>query len=134
MIHGIGIDIVRNERIKKAVEAWGRRFLIRIFTESEIAYCSRRKDPYPSLAARFAAKEAFVKAMGGRASVRWTDIEITNDRLGKPTVHAHNELGRLLAGHSLQQVHVSMSHEKEYSIACVVIERTMERSETGAAE
>jgi holo-[acyl-carrier protein] synthase len=133
MIHGIGIDIVKNERIRRAAETWGKRFLSRIFTESELAYCYRRRDPYPSLAARFAAKEAFVKAMGGRASLRWTDIEISNDRAGKPTVHPHNTLIRLLAEYSLQQVHISMSHEKEYSIACVVIERAAERPEARAA-
>ena len=134
MIHGIGIDIVRNDRIRRAVEAWGKRFLNRIYTEGELSYCYRRKDPYPSLAARFAAKEAFVKAMGGRTSARWTDIEISNDRSGKPVLHARGEFLRLLEGRLLQQPQVSLSHEKEYSIACVVIETIAEQTEASGRE
>lgn len=122
MIYGIGIDIVQVARIRAAVGKWGDRFLRRVFTEKEIAYCLGKKDPYPSLSARFAAKEALVKAAGSRFSSPWTDIEISNDPRGKPLIHAWGGLGEMFERNSLR-VHISLSHEREYSIACVVLEK-----------
>ena len=64
MVYGIGIDIVRTKCTKKGIEKWGKRFLERVYTENEISYCYKKPSPYLSLAVRFAAKEAFIKAMG----------------------------------------------------------------------
>jgi holo-[acyl-carrier protein] synthase len=122
MIYGVGVDIVRIKRIQKAVEKWGDRFLHRVFSHYEIAYCHRKSNPYPSLSVRFAAKEAFIKAMGSRLSA-FTDIEVVNDVHGKPAINAGGKAGVFLREHSLQQSLVSLSHEQEYAIAVVVIER-----------
>jgi holo-[acyl-carrier protein] synthase len=92
MIHGIGTDIVEIYRIKDAVEKWGERFLKKIFTENEIAYCNKKKDPYPHLAVRFAAKEAVIKASSLLRDKRlaFHDIEILNEPSGKPFIKILN--------------------------------------------
>lgn len=123
MIHGIGIDIVKTERIQKATDRWGERFLRRVFTGNEIAYCYDKKNPYPSLSVRFAAKEAFIKAAGLRTAVALTDIEVSNDVAGKPAICVKGGLERFMAEQSLRQFHLSLSHEREYCTACVVIEK-----------
>jgi len=84
MIYGIGIDIVKIERMKNVVEKWGNRFLERVFTEGEISYCYEKKEPFLSLAVRFAAKEALIKAVGSIDSVSLRDIEVVNVETGKP--------------------------------------------------
>ncbi|HXX58645.1 MAG TPA: holo-ACP synthase [Thermodesulfovibrionales bacterium] len=122
MIFGVGIDMVRTERLRKAVEKWGERFLRRVFTEDEIAHCFTKRDPYPSLSVRFAAKEAFVKAIGSRESSPWTDIEVSQDSRGKPLIRGSGRFEIFLRGHSVRHAHLSLSHEKEYGIACVVLE------------
>ena len=124
MIYGVGVDIVKIERMQKAVEKWGDRFLHRVFALREIAYCLQKKNPYPSLSARFAAKEAFIKAMGFRV-FSFTDIEIVNDVHGKPVIRGRGKVDALLREHSLQQPQVSLSHEQEYAVAVVVIEREL---------
>jgi holo-[acyl-carrier protein] synthase len=126
MIYGIGLDIVKIERIKDAVEKWGERFLHRVFTEHERTYCSKKKNPYPSLAVRFAAKEALTKAIGARVSP-FTDIEVFNDKHGKPAIKAMGKLKRFLYDHSLKGPHLSLSHEKDYGIAFVVLEKDDDR-------
>jgi len=122
MILGIGIDIMQTVRLREAVERWGEKFLRRVFSENEIAHCFKKKDPYPSLSVRFAAKEAFIKAVGARASSSWTDIEVTNDVHGKPAIRALGRFDIFLRENSVRRAHLSLSHEKEYGIACVVIE------------
>ena len=74
MIYGIGIDIVKTDRIKSAVQRWGDRFLRRVFTEREIDYSHRKNNPFLSLSVRFAAKEALIKAIGAEVQVSLTDI------------------------------------------------------------
>ncbi len=122
MIFGIGIDIIQIARLREAVEKWGERFLRRVFTENEIAHCFKKRDPYPSLSVRFAAKEAFIKAIGSRESSPWTDIEVSNDTRGKPTIRGRGRLEIFLRENSVRHAHLSLSHEKEYGIACVVLE------------
>lgn len=122
MIHGVGVDIVRVERMREAVGRWGDRFLRRVFTGNEIAYCYEKKDPFPSLAVRFAAKEALIKAIGSRMSA-FTDIEILNDPHGKPFVKPSGKLAGFFKENSLRPPHVSLSHEREYGIAFVALER-----------
>ncbi|HET6514927.1 MAG TPA: holo-ACP synthase [Thermodesulfovibrionales bacterium] len=123
MIHGVGIDIVEIERIRKAVDRWGEKFLRRIFTDREIAYCYERKNPFPSLAVRFAAKEAFIKASGSETVLPLTDIEVFNSVNGRPSIRARGRLEGFLTEHSLREVHVSLSHEREYGIAFVLLEK-----------
>jgi len=123
MIYGIGIDIVRIERIKAIVEKWGRRFLEKVFTDREIAYCYGRKIPYLSLAVRFAAKEALIKAMGSAVPVSFTDIEVLNADTGKPFLKLGGKAGDLFNANRIRTAHLSLSHEHDYGVACVVLER-----------
>ncbi|MFQ6082661.1 MAG: holo-ACP synthase [Candidatus Aminicenantia bacterium] len=113
MIVGIGIDIIEVNRIKKADQKT-RRFLERIFTKNELNYCLSKKNKYQHLAARFAAKEAFFKAIGKRIS--WKDVEVRNLPSGKP------ELKLLNPSLSFEKIHLSLSHLKEYSLAVVILE------------
>jgi holo-[acyl-carrier protein] synthase len=122
MIYGIGIDMVKNVRIEQAVERWGKRFLERVYTEREIAYAYRKNDPYLSLSVRFAAKEAFIKAFSPGQPIPFTDIEVRNQDTGKPLMEIRGRTGELLKQRSIQKIQVSLSHEKDYSVACVVIE------------
>jgi holo-[acyl-carrier protein] synthase len=125
MIYGVGIDIVNVSRMKEAVDRWGERFLKRVFTENEIAHCYEKKNPFPSLSVRFAAKEAVIKAIGSRISA-FTTMEILNDPHGKPFMRTSGKLEAFFREHSLQVPHVSLSHEKEYGIAFVVLEKDSE--------
>ena len=127
MIVGIGTDIVAIQRIQSAVERWGDHFLNRIFTAAERAYCmDSRKNPYPHLAARFAAKEAAIKALTplrapGDGAPNLTDIEVVNDATGRPDIRLHGPVQSVVKNH---QLHVSLSHEKHYAVATVVLART----------
>jgi holo-[acyl-carrier protein] synthase len=127
MIYGIGIDLVKIDRMKKAVEKWGenflKSFLKRIFTEKEIAYCFEKKEPHHSLAVRFAAKEALIKAIGSEVFVPLTDIEILNFEKGKPVIDAKGRLEEFFQDRSIKSCHLSLSHEREFGIACVVLEK-----------
>lgn len=120
---GIGIDIIEIERIQKAVEKYGESFLKKVFTEKELKYCrNRRVLKYPELAVRFAAKEAYAKAIGtgiagfGRpnSGVKWTDIEVTNDSYGKPLLSIKGKIS--------EKVQVSLSHSRDYAVASVHVE------------
>lgn len=121
MIYGIGIDLVKIERMKDVVERWGRRFLKRVFTEAEISYCYEKKNPYLSLAVRFAAKEALIKAIGSEIPVSLTDIEVINSENGKPVIKVNGRLERFFMEKGIKQTALSLSHEKDYGIACVVL-------------
>jgi holo-[acyl-carrier protein] synthase len=124
MIRGVGIDIVTVSRIERAVERWGKRFLERIFTPAEIDRCQRRMRPAGCLALRFAAKEAFAKALGlgMRKGLRWRDIEVVHDHLGKPDLRLHNQAERLLAAMSASRTWLSLSDESDSAVAVVIIE------------
>jgi holo-[acyl-carrier protein] synthase len=123
MIYGIGIDIVRIERMKQVIEKWGRKFLERVFTENEISYCYSKKEPHLSLAVRFAAKEALIKAVGSASPVSLKEIEVMNTESGKPILRVAGILERFLKENFIKQVHLSLSHEHEYGVACVVLEQ-----------
>ena len=119
-MHAVGVDIIEIGRIAHAVERWGQRFLARTYTDGELAYCRGRA---PQLAARFAAKEAMMKALGtGRYGIGWRDIEVVRQRGRAPTIQLHGRaLGvaeRLAVGHMA----LSLSHSREYAVASVVIE------------
>jgi holo-[acyl-carrier protein] synthase len=117
----VGVDLVEIERIGRAIGRWGDRFLQRVYTPAEIAHCRGR---VPELAVRFAAKEAVSKALGvgiwWRGGIGWTDVEVRQDRLGKPEVS--------LTGRAAERAHalglgvwaISLSHSEEQAIAVAV--------------
>jgi holo-[acyl-carrier protein] synthase len=115
---GIGIDIVEVERIRQLAEEH-EAFLTRVYTESEISYCSKKKNRHQHFAARFAAKESVLKALGvGWArDVRWTDIEVVNDALGRPRINTYGEVKRLAEEKNIKEILVSLSHTSGYAIA-----------------
>lgn len=123
MILGTGVDIVEVFRVRDAVGKWGDNFISKIFTAREIRYSNARRFSHQHLAARFAAKEAVVKAFGEprRSPIRWTDIEVLNDREGKPVIEFHNDALKLKKKKKVSGVIVSMSHSKNYAIANVIL-------------
>jgi len=116
MITGIGIDLIEVERIKSLIEK-NPRFSQRIFTVQEIRYCQDKKNKYQHYAARFAAKEAFFKALGRR--IKWTDIGLSNLSSGKPQLEIKDT--KLKEEFSLDNIHVSIAHLKEYGAAVVIL-------------
>lgn len=112
-----GIDVIEIDRIAHAVERWADRFLQRVYTEGEIAYCRGRAQ---SLAGRFAAKEATSKALGiGIRSISWRDVEILPDRRGKPHVHLHGKAADVAQWQMLEHFEVSITHSRTDAIAVV---------------
>ncbi len=123
MIYGVGIDIVKIERMKTAVERWGRRFLERVFTEDEIAYCYGKSEPYLSFSVRFAAKEAFIKAIGSEVPVSLRDIEVMSNPGGRPVLKVGGRIMSFFEEKAISRTHLSLSHEREFGVACVVVEQ-----------
>ncbi|MFZ4522796.1 MAG: holo-ACP synthase [Bacteroidales bacterium] len=123
MIYGTGIDIIEVERIEKVM---GRDigFRDKIFTPGEIAYCETKKHKYENYAARFSVKEAFLKAIGTgwRYGIRFADIEVYHDDLGKPFINVHGKAKELVTELSITKMHVSLSHLKEMATAIVILE------------
>ena len=118
MIQGIGIDIVEIERIKKARGKWNNKFLKRIFRDKEIEYCNSNRLKYQHFAARFAAKEALIKALG--ESLNWKDIEVIKNEEESPQIKLHGKAKKIMAGKGIKKVLLSLSHSKEYAIAQVI--------------
>lgn len=122
MIYGIGIDIVKIERMKTAVCRWEKKFLDRVFTENEILYAYKKKNPYLALSVRFAAKEALIKAAGSSIPISLKEIEILSHEGGRPFVNVSGRLKTFFEKNTITCTHVSLSHEQEYGVACVVLE------------
>ena len=117
-MHAHGIDIVEISRIGAAIDSWGDRFLRRIYTDGEIKYCRGR---LPQLAARFAGKEAVMKALGtGNRRVSWRDIEILPDQSGAPLIYLHGMAQSRVKKLGIDELVISLSHSSEYAIASVV--------------
>lgn len=123
MIYGIGIDIVKIKRMRDADKKWGRSFFEKFLSENERAYCFEKKEPYPSVSVRFAAKEALIKAIGSEIHVNMKDIEVVMNKDGRPSIKAHGSLADFLEEKKVRHCHVSLSHEREFGVACVVLER-----------
>lgn len=124
MIIGIGTDIVEVDRVAAKIEK-GKGFRELVFTPHEIAYCEEQTNKYESYAARFAAKESFLKALGtgyGHGGVHFYEIEIRNDAAGKPEVHLLGAAEQLYKERNIRQVSVSLSHVKAMATAVVIIE------------
>ena len=123
MIYGIGIDIVKIKRMRDADKKWGRSFFEKFLSENEIAYCFAKKEPYPSVSVRFAAKEALIKAIGSEIRVNMKDIEVVMNKEGRPSIETRGRLGDFLEEKKVRHCHLSLSHEREFGVACVVLER-----------
>ena len=122
-VKGVGLDIIRIERIKGVYSRMPERFLQRIFTEREIASLLEKKNMIPSMAARFAAKEAVSKALGcGIGAIGWRDIEIFAAPGGKPVVSLSGKAAAWAEEHGIEVVHISMSHDGLYAAATAVAE------------
>lgn len=121
MILGLGTDIVEVSRVKKALEKHKDKFLKKIFTQEETLYCFSLKDPYPSFAARFAAKEAFAKAIktGFGRHLRFQDISISRSVSGAPYIVLISRIEKTYPG----IFHLSLSHTKEIAVASVIWEQ-----------
>lgn len=121
MIYGIGTDIIEVKRIEESIERFGQRFLDRIFSEDEQAYCLHHRDSSRRFAGRFAAKEAIVKSLGTgfRDGISWLDIEIINNSQGKPEVLLSNKLKN---DFDAPQIHLSISHGRDYATAFAICE------------
>lgn len=115
MIVGIGVDIIEVERIRKLAEK-SPRFLKRVYTSEEIRYCEGKRNKFQHLAARFAAKEAFFKALGKK--INWTDVGVANLSSGKPQLVITSEESL-----PFDETYISISHLRDYAVACVVLEK-----------
>jgi holo-[acyl-carrier protein] synthase len=114
----LGIDVVDVARFEQAVARGGERLKARLFTARELAYCARKRRPGPHLAARFAAKEAVIKALGGRGAWRYALIEVTRGPDGRPGIELHGAVRRLARGATLE---VSLTHDGNVAAAVVMI-------------
>ncbi len=125
MICGIGIDLVDNSRMERLVKKWGPKFLSRIFTPAEIAYCGKHVYPATHYGVRFAAKESFLKAlgMGLGEGVKLSDIEVVNNEQGKPSLVLCGEAKAQIEKRQITEVHLSLTHTKCYSTAVVLLEK-----------
>src|SRR6186713_3167638 len=114
MVIGLGIDVIQNERIRESLTKFGSRFIHRIYTEKEIAYCSNCADPGIHYAARFAAKEAGFKALGTgwAAGVKWKDIEVQKLSSGRPELHLYGEALERATSLGAPRFHVSLTHDQ----------------------
>ena len=124
MIVGTGIDIAEVPRIAASIERFGNRFLQRIFTEGEIRYCESKANRVERYAARFAAKEAAMKAIGTGWShgVAWRDIEVCREPRGRPTLTFHGKAAEFAAKLGVSHVALSLTHTAEHAIAQVILE------------
>src|SRR5947207_3899113 len=124
MVVSVGIDVIQNDRIRDSLARFGPRFLNRIYTETEIAYCSKCADPTIHYAARFAAKEAGFKALGTgwAAGVKWKDIEVQKLSSGKPVLHLYGEALQHATSLGATRYHVSLTHDQLVSCAVVIFD------------
>ena len=122
-ITGVGVDLVSIPRMRTLIDRWQERFVDRVFTEHEIAYCRARRDPVPHFAARFAAKEAGLKALGTglQLGVRWRELEVRRERTQAPTLvlsGKSREIGLTRGG---SRMLLSLTHEGEYALAQAIL-------------
>src|SRR5271169_4065799 len=124
MIVGTGVDLAEVPRVRHLVERYGRRFIDRIYTPAEIAYVERKANRFERYAARFAAKEAGMKAIGTgwKRGVRWQDFEVTNLPSGRPTLQFHGEAGKIADSLGVRNIALSMTHTAAEGTAMVILE------------
>ena len=124
MIYGIGVDLVNIRRMEKVLSRWGTRFMERVFTAREIELCSLRPNSVSALALRFAAKEAFSKAigLGMRKGIRWRDIEVVHNANGRPDLKVTGKALKVCHEEGIASWFVTLSDESGYGIAVVALE------------
>jgi holo-[acyl-carrier protein] synthase len=124
MVVGTGIDICEVPRLRKSIERFGRRFIDRIYTPREIAYVERKANRYERYAARFAAKEAGMKAIGTgwRGGIRWQDFEVANLASGKPTLALYGVAAKVAERLGVTNISLSLTHTAEQGMAFVILE------------
>jgi holo-[acyl-carrier protein] synthase len=124
MLLGTGIDIIEIDRIAQSIDRFGSRFLDRIFTPGEIAYCSRKKNAAESYAARFAAKEAGAKALGTgiQHGVAWKELEVRREPGRRPTLHFSGRAGQLAERMGVRHIALSLTHSTTVAMAAVHLE------------
>jgi holo-[acyl-carrier protein] synthase len=126
MIYGIGVDLVKVARIEGVLERYGDRFLDRVFTEREIAYCRGRSWAAAGFAMRFAAKEAFSKALGvglRKGGIRWREVEVIPNPLGKPEIYVSGRAAALCQTAGIENMHLTLTDEDGRALAVVILER-----------
>ena len=123
MIIGSGVDLCEVDRIKAAITRHGPRFLGRVYTEREVAYAERKANRYERYAARFAAKEAGMKALGtGWHGVKWRDFEVANLPSGRPTLLLHGNAAEIAKKLGVRNIALSITHTSVQALAMVIIE------------
>ena len=124
-IAGVGTDLARIERFRRFVQEGKSGIVDRIFTADERRYALAMKDPSPHLAARFAAKEAFLKALGLglREGISWQDMSVERDDLGKPSMRLKGRAAEIFQARGLLALHLSYSHDGDYALATVILEK-----------
>lgn len=124
MIVGTGIDIVEVPRVGQSIERFGDRFLNRVFTAAEIRYCQPKANRVERFAARFAAKEAAMKAIGTgmRGGVSWQDFEVGREPGGRPTMVFHGKAAEVAQALGVRRTHLSVSHTEGHAVAYVILE------------
>src|SRR5437660_12193076 len=124
MILGTGVDLAEVARIREAIGRYGDRFIRRIYTDGEIAYVERKANRFERYAARFAAKEAGMKAIGTgwKRGVRWQDFEVANLPSGKPTLRLHGVAAEVANGLRVRSVSLSLTHTAALGMAHVILE------------
>jgi holo-[acyl-carrier protein] synthase len=124
MIVGLGLDIAEVDRIEEAIARHGAPFLERLFTPAEVSYCERHKNRYERYAARFAAKEAAMKALGTGWSrgVRWRDIEVARESGGKPTLRLAGAARLIADGLGVKSISLTITHSGNLALAQVIFE------------
>ncbi len=123
MIIGIGVDLVDVRRLENMIFRWKERFLKRVFTDREIKYCNTKKHPAQRFATRFAAKQAYIKALFSRdqKGIRFSDIEI-DQKDDRPVINTYGKVAELVAQRKIDNVHLMISHDGNYGIANIVLE------------
>jgi len=123
IIVGTGVDIVEISRIKQAAKKWSDKFLKRIFTDKELEYSRCKSIPYQHLAARFAAKEAVLKAIGDSSihRIEWKHVEVLNDEYGKPFINLSGHASKIKQEKNISDIIISMSHTRTYAIANAIM-------------
>lgn len=124
MVCGTGIDLVDIDRLERIIQKWDRRFLERVFSVEEIGYCAKKACPAIHYAARFAAKESFLKSlgMGIGMGINLKDIEVRNDAWGRPILYLQGAAKEILEERGITAVHVSLSHSRTQAGAVVILE------------
>ncbi len=124
-IYGVGIDLIRVDRIRKLLDKSPDKTVKRLFTSREAQYCRNKRDPAPCFAMRFSAKEAFAKALGTGIGkhVGWKDVEVIRDKSGKPSIKLSDRVESYCLQKGIVSWHLSITDDGEYGAALVILEK-----------